>query len=392
MPDISALDKFPCAACGAQAQWNPAKQLLVCPFCGSAAPFTVNAATGAIEELDLAKALRELPDEDRGWQSEKRTVQCQSCKAVSVFDPERVGQNCDFCGSPALVDYTEIKAPIRPQSLLPFTVTDTAVREQIRKWYASKWLAPGKLKSRALVDRIHGIYIPYWTFDAQVVCPWNADAGHYYYTTETYREGGRTRTRQVRHVRWVPASGEVQHFFDDEPVPGTRGVSHVLLAQVEPFPTKDLKPYDTAFLSGFVVEHYQIVLFDAAKRSEESMNAKLTAMCAGADSRRHLPQSADPSDVLGSDLQAHPRAGLAADLQFRRESVPGRRQRRDRTDGGRLSEELLEDRAAGAPRDHRDRGVRDDRAGIGCRRSGLGSRLRQDLRVARSKVLLSPEP
>ncbi len=189
------------------------------------------------------------------------------------------GQNCDFCGSPALVDYQEIKAPIRPQSLLPFVVTDASVREQIRKWYASKWLAPGKLKSRALVDRVHGVYIPYWTFDAQVLCPWNAEAGHYYYTTETYREGGRTRTRQVRHVRWVPAAGQIEHFFDDEPVPGTRGVSHSLLVQVEPFPTKELKPYDTAFLSGFVVEHYQVVLFDAAKRSQDAMHAKLTAMC-----------------------------------------------------------------------------------------------------------------
>jgi hypothetical protein len=291
MPDITALDKHPCAACGAQAQWNPAKQLLVCPFCGTASPFTVNAATGAIEEHDLAKALRELPDEARGWQAEKRTVQCQSCKAVSVFDPERVGQNCDFCGSPSLVDYTEIKAPIRLQSLLAFRVTDAQVREQIRKWYASKWLAPNKLKSRALVDRVHGVYIPYWTFDAHVVCPWTAEAGHYYYTTETYREGGRTRTRQVRRVRWVPASGEVRHFFDDEPVPGTRGVSHALLAEVEPFPTQELKPYDTAFLSGFVVEHYQIVLFDAAKRSQDAMTEKVRQMCAAqipGDTHRNL--------------------------------------------------------------------------------------------------------
>ena len=142
-------------------------------------------ATGAIEELDLAKTLRELPDEQRGWMAEKRTVQCQSCKAVTVFDPDRVGQNCEFCGSPALVDYTEIKAPIRPQSLLPFKVSQAQVREQIRSWYASKWLAPNAFKSRALVDRVHGLYIPYWTFDAQAVCPWEAEAGHYYYTTET---------------------------------------------------------------------------------------------------------------------------------------------------------------------------------------------------------------
>jgi hypothetical protein len=280
MPDISALEKYPCAACGAQAQWNPPRQLLVCPFCGTSAPFKVDASTGAIEEIDLVKALREIPDQDRGWQADKRTVQCQSCKAVSVFDPERVGQNCDFCGSPKLVDYQEIKAPIRPRSLLPFTVADTKVREQIRSWYASKWLAPNALKKRALVDRVHGVYIPYWTFDAHVVCPWQAEAGHYYYETETVRRNGRLQTRQVRKTRWVPASGEVRHFFDDEPVPGTQGVSHRLLKQVEPFPTHELKPYDTAFLSGFVVEHYQIVLVDAAQRSQQAMTEKVRAMCA----------------------------------------------------------------------------------------------------------------
>ena len=94
---------------------------------------------------------------------------------------------CQFCGSPSLVPYEEIKAPIRPQSLLPFRVADTAVREQIRRWYKSKWLAPNALRSRALVDTVKGVYIPYWTFDAQAVCPWDAEAGHYYYTTETYR-------------------------------------------------------------------------------------------------------------------------------------------------------------------------------------------------------------
>lgn len=254
--------------------------MLVCPFCGTETPFTVDAATGQIEELDLARALREIPDQDRGWQAEKRTVQCQSCKAVSVFDPDRVGQNCDFCGSPTLVDYAEIKAPIRPMSLLPFRVAESAIREQIRTWYASKWLAPNALKSRALVDRLHGVYIPYWTFDAHVVCPWQAEAGHYYYETQRVRRNGRMVTQQVRKVRWVPASGEVRHFFDDEPVPGTHGVSHELLKQVEPFPFQELKPYEKAYLSGFVVEHYQIVLFDAAQRSQQAMTAKVREMCA----------------------------------------------------------------------------------------------------------------
>ena len=277
---VTALEKHPCPACGAQAEWNPGKQKLVCPFCGTESPYKVT-ASGEIEELDLVRALREIPESERGWQTERRTVQCQSCKAVSVFEPDRVGQRCEFCGSPALVPYEEIKSPIRPQSLLPFRVADTAVREQIRRWYRSKWLAPNALKSRALVDTVKGVYIPYWTFDAQVVCPWEADAGHYYYTTESYRDNkGNMQTRQVQHVRWEPASGVLTHFFDDEPIPGTRGLNLNLLRQVEPFPTKELVPYDTSFLSGFVVEHYQVVLLEAAQASEAQMHEKLESMCA----------------------------------------------------------------------------------------------------------------
>ena len=292
MSEITALEKHACAACGAQAEWNPAQQRLVCPFCGTAAPYGVDPATGAIQELDLVKALRELPDEERGWAAETRSVQCQSCRAVTVFPAGRVGQNCDFCGSPALVDYQEIKAPVRPQSLLPFKVSEADVRERIRSWYAGKWLAPSALKRRAMVDRVRGLYVPYWTFDAQVHCPWRAEAGHYYYTTETYRDSqGQRRTRRVRHVRWQPAAGVVDHFFDDEPVPATHGVHPGLLRQVEPFPTAELVPYDTAFLSGFAVEHYQVVLLDAVKRSEEQMRAELERMCAAAvpgDTHRNL--------------------------------------------------------------------------------------------------------
>ncbi|MFN8062983.1 MAG: hypothetical protein U0Q12_27775 [Vicinamibacterales bacterium] len=292
MASLTALEKHPCAACGAQAEWNPAKQRLVCPFCGTEAPYEKNPKTGVIEEIDLVKTLRELPAELRGWKADKKTVQCRSCHAVSVFDPVRVAQNCEFCGSPSLVDYAEIKAPIRPQSILPFKVSDTQVRETIRQWMAGVWFAPNALKKKALVDTLHGLYVPYWTFDAHAECPWTAEAGHYYYTTETYRDDkGRTQTRQVQHVRWEPAAGRVEHFFDDEPVPGTRGIHANLLRQVEPFPTTDLVPYDTAFLSGFVVEHYQVVLIDAAKIGQDAMVAQLRQMCAAqvpGDTQRNL--------------------------------------------------------------------------------------------------------
>jgi hypothetical protein len=281
MDETLAREKHACAACGAPATWDPATQVLRCPYCGTQAQVELDRGSGEIRELDLLQALRELPDKERGWQIARRTVRCRSCNAVSVFDPARVGQNCEFCGSPQLVDYQEIKAPIRPRSLLPFRVDAAQVREQIRTWLAGRWFAPSGLKHRALVDTVAGLYLPYWTFDAQVHCPWTAEAGHYYYTTETYRDSnGRTQTRRVRHVRWVPAAGVVDHFFDDEPVPGSQGIETDLLRRIEPFPTAELVPYDTAYLSGFVVEHYQVVLVDAARQARESMDGHLRSMCA----------------------------------------------------------------------------------------------------------------
>jgi hypothetical protein len=276
---ITALEKHECPACGAQAEWDPASQKLRCPFCGTESPYHVDREQGKVIELDLVKALRELPDEERGWQTERRSVQCQSCRAVMVFDPARVGQNCEFCGSPALVDYQELKAPIRPQGVLPFRVDAHRVRDDIRRWWKSRWFAPGRLAIASLVDTVKSLYIPYWTFDAQVHCPWTAEAGHYYYVSVPGRDAkGRSVMRQERRIRWEPAAGVVDTAFDDEPVPGTQGLPLDLLKQIEPFPTSEVVPYDTAFLSGHVVEHYQVVLLDAAQTSLEQMHAKLLGL------------------------------------------------------------------------------------------------------------------
>jgi small-conductance mechanosensitive channel len=92
-------------------------------------------------------------------------------------------------------------------------------------------------------------------------------------------------------VRWESASGVVDHAFDDEPVPGTQGLAIELLRQVEPFPTQEVVPYDTAFLSGHVVEHYRVVLLDAAEQSQRQMHAALERLCAAqvpGDTHRNL--------------------------------------------------------------------------------------------------------
>jgi len=274
-----ALSKFACPSCGGEAVWNPAKQKLVCPFCGTESPAKIDPGSGVVEH-DLVAALRGIGDDARGWQAEKRQVKCRSCNAISVLDPKRQAQNCEFCGSAQLVPYEETKPAFRPESVLPFRLSESAARDAIRAWYGKLWLAPSALKRKALTDTVRGVYLPYWTFDARVDAAWTAEAGHYYYTTETYSEAGQTRTRQVQQIRWEPASGRLQHFFDDDLVCASVGVHPGLLRGIEPFPTQELHPYDAGYVAGWVVERYQIDLVAAAQRARDAMDAKVQALCA----------------------------------------------------------------------------------------------------------------
>lgn len=303
MSEATAQKKFSCPACGAAAEWNPGKQSLICPFCGTTSPAQMEldaAGEQVIKEHDLAAAIRNIPDDKRGWQAKKTSVKCQSCQAISVFDPERVGQRCDFCGSAALVPYEEIKEAFSPESLLPIQISETQVRDSIRRWYGSRWFAPNKLKNAALTDTVKGLYIPYWTFDAQVHANWQAESGDYYWDTESYTDSqGKHQTRQVRKIRWYWTSGSLNHFFDDELVPASRGVQPDLLRKVEPFPTKELTPYNAGFLSGWVVERYQIDLVSAAKHAREVMEGKMISLCASevpGDTHRNLSVDTDYSE------------------------------------------------------------------------------------------------
>lgn len=278
-----AIGKHPCPECGADLEWSANHQALHCPYCGTIAPWSPPQADDPgtqIIEQDLLQALKH-PASGRGWGETRHEVKCQSCHAISVFVATRVAQRCDFCGSPAIVPHEDHAEAITPQSLLPFKISEQQVRDALRQWYGSRWFAPNRLKTAAMTDTLHGLYLPYWTFDALVEASWTAEAGHYYYQTESFIQNGQRQTRQVRKTRWVPASGRLQHFFDDALVPGTTGVQQDLLREIEPFPTRsELKAYAPEFVRGWTVERYQIDLRRAAELNMQHMEASTHTLCA----------------------------------------------------------------------------------------------------------------
>jgi hypothetical protein len=304
--EVTAQAKRECPSCGAEAIWSPSKGCLVCPYCGTSVPITEN--EGTVEEHDLVTALRSIPDEARGWQAEKVSVKCRHCEAISVFDPGTQGQRCTFCGSSQLVPFEETKQPFRPESLLPFKIAENEIRDSLRAWYGKRWFAPNNLGRISSTDILKGVYLPFWTFDAHVEADWTAEAGYYYYTTETYTDSqGNSRTRQVQHIRWEDAAGHVSHDFDDVLVSASKGVPADLVDSVGPFPTSELVPYDSSYVSGWVVEHYQLDLVQAAAESRGRMEREVQAKCASdvpGDTHRALSVESEFSDLTFKHILA----------------------------------------------------------------------------------------
>ena len=219
---------FPCPSCGADLLYEPKDGFLTCPYCGHKE--AVAQSTAQVEERPFEQYLRLRPEQMGQLAANALEVQCQSCGAKSLFVPPEVAGRCEFCGVQIVTQPKSADPIVAPEGVLPFSISQNQAGTGLREWLSSRWFAPNGLKHFAQPEAIHGIYIPFWTYDTNTTTQYVGQRGDYYYTTETYYERdsqGREvqRTRQVRHTRWSFASGTVSRPFDDVLVAATTSFS-----------------------------------------------------------------------------------------------------------------------------------------------------------------------
>ncbi len=259
--------RFSCAECGATLRFQPGAEALVCDHCGHVNPieeFDDPAIEEAVREHDYEKAIEALREESTSIDA--TFYKCDACGAEATPPPEAMSIQCPYCGA-NIVDAARKKRVIEPQALLPFRVTRADATQAFRTWIQKLWFAPTALKKAPLdQDKLHGMYVPYWTLDTDAATQYSGLRGDYYYVTQTYTTmvNGKpqVRTRQVRHTRWSPRAGNVQNQFDDVLVIASDGLPRDMARKLEPWDLAEFKPFATSYLSGFQAERYRIGLED----------------------------------------------------------------------------------------------------------------------------------
>lgn len=253
--EAESIGGHTCVACGGAGAWSAARQALLCQSCGTAI-VTPAVPGAAVDHFPLLPRLRDRPDSGRDWQPRVTHLRCRSCQSLVVYDEHVVGRTCDACGMPGLVPSDSLGAPVTPSGVLPFRTTEAEARTALGEWLRSKG------HRRAEIDTVRALYLPCWVFNASVSCRWR---------------GERQRTNSDGVSERIPVDGIVERTFDDYFIPASRSIDADRLRSIAPFPIEDMRPYDTQYLAGSIVETYTTNMWDAWDAASGRMQRELDA-------------------------------------------------------------------------------------------------------------------
>lgn len=272
-PTAQESHRFPCKQCGADYRFDPGQGRLICDHCNDETEIEGDGRPSLLRELDFHVAIdAELPHADMVDDVEEiRISKCPNCAAEVEFDATNHATECPFCATPVVTD-TGTHRHIKPRGVLPFSLDENTARTAMSDWLGRLWFAPGGLRNYARKGRkMQGIYVPYWTFDADTKSRYSGERGTVYYETRTVTRDGKRVQQRVQKTRWSHVSGRVARWFDDILVLASRSLPKRFTDALEPWDLSALEPYRPEYLAGFRAEGYAVELVEGYGEARQHM-------------------------------------------------------------------------------------------------------------------------
>ncbi len=258
-----------CENCGGVMEFDAASQSLKCPNCGTEIKIK-NDKKKIVEHSLTRHAMQTITASEK----KSQTMICKGCGAKIEVAANSTATSCPYCGSKYVLADKQEDAII-PDGVLPFQIDRNRVGDLFRKWLKGRWMAPGELKHLYQQEKLQGIYLPYWTFDAKADAHYTAQGGRRRTVT---RKGPDGKTVQETVVDWYPTSGSIRHFFDDVLIPASKSLKRNLLDRVGSFGLTQVASYSPEYFSGYNAEVYTVDLDDAHSDARQYMEFNLEEM------------------------------------------------------------------------------------------------------------------
>lgn len=269
------INTYQCPACTGPLRYDGETGKLQCDYCDSSFEVSYIEQLNAPKEEQAQAAYEETNWDDSnleqwGVGEGMRAYVCPSCGAELICDDTTVATSCPYCGNPTVVP-GQFAGGLKPDCILPFKLDKEAAKAALAKLYKGKKFLPSSFAANNRIEEIKGIYVPFWLFDGQA----DADVQFTGTRTRAYRSGDYEITETDHYD--IRRAGTVE--FEKIPVDASSKMPDEYMDAIEPFDYKDLKPFSSAFLPGYLADKYDVSAQDSAARADErATNTALAAM------------------------------------------------------------------------------------------------------------------
>ncbi|MFV0558064.1 MAG: TFIIB-type zinc ribbon-containing protein [Enterococcus sp.] len=249
-----------CPNCGGALTFEPTDQQFHCPYCMST--FTADELTAFEEQqkeahlpdakLDSATANQAAADAKSGTAQldEMELFLCPSCGAEIVTDATTAATYCYYCHNPVVLQ-GRLSGDFLPDKVLPFAISKEEATKQFLTWAAKKRFVPKAFFNQSQVEKLTGVYFPYWEVDAQATGELQGTGT----SLRVWRVGDLEYTETKKFA--IERSGKM-NFRNLIKNALSKNIQQKMVEGVQPFPIDQAVTFKNQYLAGFQAEKRDI--------------------------------------------------------------------------------------------------------------------------------------
>lgn len=252
MADASCVLEYKCPCCNAGLVFSESAQKLQCGACGNS--FDIEAVKAYNDTLNENEGDEgQWEDPTAQWSSEEQAqfqvFTCPSCGGEIMSDENTAATFCPYCENPAILR-SRLSGGLKPDAVLPFQTTKEDAKRASLDMCKGKPLLPKMFTQEQRIEKITGIYIPFWLYD----CDCRMD-GKFKATKVHSWSDSRYRYTRTDHFLLSRSAAAA---FRGIPMDGSQKIEDSIMESIEPFDYSQMVDFDTAYLSGFFADKYDV--------------------------------------------------------------------------------------------------------------------------------------
>ena len=264
--------EYKCPNCGGALEFKEGSQKMNCPFCDSS--FHVEKVLDHMANLtsDTPEFLWEGSTTEQWSESEEdhlRSFICPACGGEILTEETTAATFCPYCENPTILPGW-VSGGLKPDGVIPFKKSREDAKAAFLQLCKGKPLLPRFFTQEQRVEKITGMYVPFWLYDCE-----GSFQGHYK-ATRIHRWSDRNYNyTKTDHYHLVRAADSA---FVSIPMDASNKMDNAIMESIEPFDYAQLVDFETAYLSGFLADKYDVESSQGQDRIKERVSSSMSSL------------------------------------------------------------------------------------------------------------------